>query len=71
MSRGRVRWDASEGRQCPLRFGPVMPGYTHHMELLLILVLVAVAVTLILGARRRRHFNRGRGAITGRWNRRV
>jgi hypothetical protein len=41
------------------------------MELLLILVLVAVAVALISGVRRRRHFNRARGTVTGRWNRRF
>jgi anti-anti-sigma regulatory factor len=45
--------------------------YTDRMELLQILVLVAVAVALILGAGRRRYFNRGRGTVTGRWNRRI
>jgi hypothetical protein len=54
-----------------LRFEPSGAGYTDRMELLLILVLVAVAVALIMGVRRRRHFNRARGTITGRWNRRL
>jgi hypothetical protein len=41
------------------------------MELLFILVVIAIGVALLVSARRRRFFNRGRGAVTGRWNRRI
>ena len=41
------------------------------MEWLLILALVVVAMVILASVRRRRFFNQGRGAITGRWNRRI
>jgi hypothetical protein len=41
------------------------------MEWLLILAIVALAVLILATVRRRRFFNQGRGAITGRWNRRI
>jgi hypothetical protein len=41
------------------------------MEWIFILVLVVVAVALLASIRRRRFFNRGRGTISGRWNRRL
>ncbi|HEX6312695.1 MAG TPA: hypothetical protein VF152_13855 [Acidimicrobiia bacterium] len=41
------------------------------MEWLLILGLVVLAVIVLASVRRRRFFNQGRGAITGRWNRRL
>jgi hypothetical protein len=41
------------------------------MEWILILVLVVVCIALLASIRRRRVFNRGRGAISGRWNRRL
>jgi hypothetical protein len=42
------------------------------MEFLLILLVVGLALALVMSARRRRFLNnRGRGAVTGRWNRRI
>jgi len=41
------------------------------MEWILILALVVVAVALLASIRRRRFFNRDRGTISGRWNRRI
>jgi hypothetical protein len=41
------------------------------MEWLLLGAVIALAVVVLAAVRRRRVFNRGRGAITGRWNRRI
>jgi MYXO-CTERM domain-containing protein len=46
-------------------------GSRNPMEWILILALVVVAVALLASIRRRRFFNRGRGTISGRWNRRI